>query len=214
MLKGTIDGILDVANFARNYIGGNLDRSGFGPRMTKWDGNTMSATESEDAKGNAVATTGGFLLGHVTSLGANGERVVAGSINYVDPSDQFGVFGSRVKPQSGALDVIGHGETTGIDVNNITIQGGKIKNLNHRQLAKLITNNPEFVGQDIRLISCSTGKGDFAQNLANKLNTNVFAPNEVIWITEHGRFFVVPMKNKLPVLSSPGKMIKFSSMKK
>jgi hypothetical protein len=30
--------VLDVANFARNYIGGNLDRSGFGQRMTKWDG--------------------------------------------------------------------------------------------------------------------------------------------------------------------------------
>jgi hypothetical protein len=88
----------------------------------------MSATEGENVKGNAIATTGGFLLGRVTSFGNNGERVFAGSVNYVDPSDEFGVFASRVKPQSGALDVIGHGETTGIDVNNITIQGGKIKN--------------------------------------------------------------------------------------
>ncbi|WP_295222081.1 hypothetical protein [uncultured Chryseobacterium sp.] len=82
MSKGLIDGILDVANFARNYIGGNVDRSGLGPRMTKWDGNTMSATESEDAKGNAVMTAGGFLLGEAPSLGAAGERILeTGAVN-------------------------------------------------------------------------------------------------------------------------------------
>ncbi|MCX8534664.1 hypothetical protein OEA66_20130 [Chryseobacterium sp. KC 927] len=44
--KGIMDQLLDFGNFLRNSFGNKSDYSGLGPRMTKWDGNTMSATET------------------------------------------------------------------------------------------------------------------------------------------------------------------------
>ena len=210
--KEIMNQILDFGNFLRNSFGNQSDYSGLGPRMTKWDGNTMSATESDNLKFSALLTADGFVTVGVSTLGA-APAAEAGSINYTNSVDQFGVFASKAKPQPGALDIIGHGSTISIEVNNVTVNGGKVA-VNHRILANLIKRNPQFTGQDIRLLSCSTGKCDLAQNLANKLNVNVFAPNEIIWAMPDCKFFVAPMNaQKLPIYSTPGKMIKFTPKK-
>jgi len=94
MSKGIIDGALDLGNFVRNYVGGTVDRSGLGPRMTKWDGNTMSATESEDAKGSAVATAGGYVLGGVASLGISAETTVASRFRILSNEEMGGIWGA------------------------------------------------------------------------------------------------------------------------
>ncbi|WP_295222086.1 hypothetical protein [uncultured Chryseobacterium sp.] len=203
--KATIDGILDVANFARNYIGGNVDRSGLGPRMTKWDGNTMSATESENAKGNAIITIEGAILGGITSS----ESAAAGSINYMKSGDRFAKFAAKAESQAGSLDVIGHGGPNIFEVNNITVDGGA-KLINHRVLANLIKRNPQFTNKmNIRLLSCSTGEDQFAQNLANKLNTNVFAPNNILWAHPSGKLTVGATSS-----ANTGKIIRFIPRKK
>jgi len=64
--------------------------------------------------------------------------------------------------------------------------------VNHRVLAKLIEGNPEFTGQNIRLLSCNTGVScnGIAQNLANKLNVDVKAPNDFLWIYPNGEITI------------------------
>jgi RHS repeat-associated protein len=63
--KGLINQLLDFGNFLRNSFGNQSDYSGLGPRMTKWDGNTMSATESQDAKFNALLAADGLVTAGV-----------------------------------------------------------------------------------------------------------------------------------------------------
>ena len=209
LTKGITDGALDFGNFLRNSFFNKSDYSGLGPRMTKWDGNTMGGEESQNAKFNAVLFADGLMTAGVGSVAVS----EAGSINYMKSTDNFAKFASKAESQAGALDVIGHGNPKVFEVNNITIDGGS-KLINHRVLATLIKQNPQFVGQDIRLLSCNTGEANFAQNLANKLNTNVFAPNKTLWAWPNGRLGVYPANAQgLPILSQPGKMIKFTPKK-
>ena len=44
------------------------------------------------------------------------------------------------------------------------------------------------------LLSCYTGSTEngFAQNLANKLNIRVTAPNDILWAYPNGRMVVAP----------------------
>lgn len=136
------------------------------------------------------------------------EAAEAGSINFMKSNDNFAKFAAKAEAQEGALDVIGHGNPNIFEVNNITIGGGQ-ELINHRVLAKLIKNNPQFVGQDIRLLSCCTGEAKFAQNLANKLKTNVYAPNNILWAHPSGKLTVGAKSYE-----NTGKMIKFSPLKK
>ena len=55
-----------------------------------------------------------------------------------------------------------------------------------------------YNGQTIRLWSCNTGALDngFAQNLANKLNVEVYAPTNYLWSTPNGNYFVAGMNNR------------------
>ena len=65
IVKGMTDGALNFGNFVRNSFANKSDYSGLGPRMTKWDGNTMSATESQDAKFNALLFADGLATGEL-----------------------------------------------------------------------------------------------------------------------------------------------------
>lgn len=73
---------------------------------------------------------------------------------------------------NGYYDIIAHGTPNGIQ----------------------ITHN----GQGIRLLSCNTGALDngFAQNIANQLNVEVYAPTNYLWATQDGNYFVAGMTNQ------------------
>lgn len=64
--------------------------------------------------------------------------------------------------------------------------------IDHRIAAKLIKKNGGYHGQEVRLLSCSTGKLDsgFAQNLANKLGVPVTAPTSILWARPSGTHYV------------------------
>ena len=64
-----------------------------------------------------------------------------------------------------------------------------------RLLAAIIRHTKGWNGQNIRLLSCSTGQrveGDycFAEELANALGVKVKAPNDVLYIVENGEIYV------------------------
>ena len=67
-------------------------------------------------------------------------------------------------------------------------------------------------GQPIRLLSCNTGtsSASFAQNLANKLNVSVWAPDKYLWASYSGNHFVAGMtKDGKPDYSDKGKFVEY-----
>ena len=94
-----------------------------------------------------------------------------------------------VTPQEGFFDVAMHGSPTAVGV------GTKKTNMSARLLASVIRHSKGYTGQDIRLLSCSTGKivGDdycFAEELANALGVRVSAPTDTLYVSEHGNLQV------------------------
>lgn len=95
----------------------------------------------------------------------------------------------NVLPDGNKFDVAMHGSPTSIAF------GGRQANMSPRLLAQIIKHNPAYKGQDIRLIACNTGtKIDdsycFAEELANALNVAVYAPNDLIFITQNGNIYI------------------------
>ena len=93
----------------------------------------------------------------------------------------------NVKPIEGFFDVAMHGEP------DVVCFGGRNRNMTARMLASVIRHSEGYTGQNIRLLSCSTGKkeGDsscFAEDLANALGVTVQAPNMALYIFPSGTF--------------------------
>ena len=135
-------------------------------------------------------------------------KPAAGDINYMKSSDPFYKYASRrseVDP-SGCLDIIAHGNPNGIEM----VVNGNRQVVDYKTAARLIQSSPSYNGQNIRLLSCSTGynQNGFAQNLANKLGVTVSAPSDLLWCRPDGTFFVAAGKtnslgNLVPDLSKP-----------
>lgn len=135
----------------------------------------------------------------------------AGDATFMDADDAFVSNISRRTDvdANGYFDVIAHGTPNGIQITH----NGQQMIVNHRTAARLIQNSDGYNGQSIRLLSCNTGALDngFAQNLANKLNVEVYAPTNYLWSTPNGNYFVAGMNTlRLPDMNNRGKFKLFS----
>jgi RHS repeat-associated protein len=97
--KGIIDGALDFGNFVRNSFFNKSDYSGLGPRMTKWDGNTMGAEESLNAKFNAILFADGLVTAGVTGIGNNSSLNRIKSLSAEEMANIWGA-GPRIDPNN------------------------------------------------------------------------------------------------------------------
>ena len=91
----------------------------------------------------------------------------------------------RVKPLKTYIDVAMHGSQTAVGF------GTKERNMSPRLLAAVIRHSKGWNGQNVRLLSCSTGarmENDycFAEELANALGVEVKAPDDVLFISGAG----------------------------
>ena len=134
----------------------------------------------------------------------------AGSLDFMNSDDQFlkNIKQSKDLDTPGRIDVIGHGTTKSIEVN----LNGKKYTFDHRTLSKFIKKDSTI--KSIRIMSCDTGadKNGFAQNLANKLNIIVEAPNKILWAYPSGKYVVAsrdPIHPDRPNLNDQGEFIKF-----
>jgi hypothetical protein len=81
-----------------------------------------------------------------------------------------------VPTYDGYLDVVMHGDATGTQANidyepvDFTLD----------QTATMIAASPSWEGRPLRLMSCSTAEADYAQQLADRLGTVVYAPDGVL----------------------------------
>ena len=95
----------------------------------------------------------------------------------------------NIKPLDTYFDVAMHGTSAAVCF------GSNSPNMNARILASIIRHSEGYTGQNIRLLSCSTGKSEgpflcFAEELANALGVTVQAPNLDLYISENGTFQV------------------------
>jgi filamentous hemagglutinin len=100
----------------------------------------------------------------------------------------------------GTFDVIAHGSPKTVEMQ--TARGPR--EIDHRIAARLIQNHPDYSGQPIRLLSCSTGNCNtgFAQGLADQLGTTVEAPTDILWAFNSGSMMVAPRLSNNPQSSS------------
>ena len=141
----------------------------------------------------------------------------AGAASFMKRNDNFSRFIKARKDvdPNGMVDVVAHGSANSIEIQH----AGKTVKIGSRTTAKLVSQLPDYKkGQPIRLLSCSTGSdpAGFAQNLANKLNVVVYAPNKILWAWERGRYIVADKSAKsspdgtpLPDMSRKGKFVRF-----
>jgi len=137
-------------------------------------------------------------------------KPASGDMNFMKSNDKFyqNVSNRTDIDPNGALDVIAHGNSNMIEMN---INGNRIL-ADSRTAANIIQHSAEYNGQNIRLLSCSTGSTEngFAQNLANKLNVKVTAPNDLLWARPDGSTFIAPkLPNGMPDLSNLGRLVDF-----
>jgi hypothetical protein len=128
----------------------------------------------------------------------------AGPVSFMRGNDRFFLNASNRADvdANGTFDVVAHGAPNKIQIQ--TANGPML--VDHRVAARLIQQSPGYTGQNIRLLSCSTGVSDtgFAQNLANKLGVEVTAPSDVLWAYPNGRMTVAPRGANGPDLNRLG----------
>ena len=114
--------------------------------------------------------------------------------NFFGKQDPLYIEAFSIEEEIGYEDIYAHGSPTSIQINN----NGVVKDYNAKEFAEYLKDN-NYSGNDIRLASCETGKGDnsFAQQLSEILNIQVKAPDsDVYYIPDEGTLFVgSPYKN-------------------
>jgi len=139
---------------------------------------------------------------------------VAGEVVFATPDyNYFNYIRNRsdVDP-GGVFDIVAHGATSAIQIE----LNGKVQLMDARFISRMMKHNQKYgKKQPIRLLSCLTGReaNGFAQNLANKLNTTVYAPTDLVWAYPSGRHFVAPRNPKRPNEPHPTKRGKFVPFK-
>ena len=104
--------------------------------------------------------------------------------------DAFGKLASNLPKKEGYYDVVIHGAPK-----TVSFFGERT---DARTIAKILKLRNDYSGGPIRLLSCSTGKGEdcFAQRLANELGVVVEAPDDVIWARSDKTYTIGPTRYK------------------
>lgn len=110
-------------------------------------------------------------------------------INYFSPSDPLYVEAFSMEEEEGFVNICMHGSPQSVQ----RLIDGVPTNFTASEFAELLKNNKKYNGEDLKLLSCSTGKGDnsFAQQLSKELGIRVKAPDDdVYYAVEEGVAFV------------------------
>ena len=113
---------------------------------------------------------------------------------YFNSSDMLYEYSKKVKPIDGYEDIAIHGDWLGFSINDLN--GNEIESYTPKEFAKILKEDPNYHGGNIRLLSCETGSKEAvaAQQLADALNVDVLAPTDVLFIDFNGKMTIGPDK--------------------
>jgi hypothetical protein len=104
------------------------------------------------------------------------------SENRVDLADD--ILSVILTPDYGGyLDLVIHGGPGGTQAH----VNDRRTNLTLEQTATLVEQTPTWDQRPVRLLSCSVGKEDYAQRLADRLGVPVYAPSDRLGVEDDGR---------------------------
>ena len=111
----------------------------------------------------------------------------------------------NIPKEEGYYDVVGHGSPDIMEFFG--------DNISSKTVMKILTGRDDYSGENVRLMSCSTGWADedgncFAQRLADILQVDVKAPNKLLYLHNDGTIHVGSSKYK-----HDGEMIVFHPRK-
>lgn len=149
---------------------------------------SLSEAEGRAIEQRNLAQVRGLNINNSSIDNPSGNGIIKLSINLFDPKDPIYLDALSIEEEPGFEDIHLHGSPSAVQVT----KNGKIVNLNVDEFIKEL-NKKGYTGGDLRLCSCSTAKGNnsFAQQLSQKLNIKVKAPDDdLYYIPEDGVLFV------------------------
>jgi hypothetical protein len=94
----------------------------------------------------------------------------------------------------GYLDVVMHGDAHGTQ----SYVEGRHTDFSLDQTCKLVEQSAAWGGRPIRLMSCSTGAAEYAQQMANRLGAPVYAPDGTLRVNADGTKYVMDHPDGAP----------------
>ena len=109
---------------------------------------------------------------------------------YVNSSDKLNEYSKNITPIDGFEDVVIHGNAFGFEIRDL--DGNVASKYTPSEFADILQKDPHYHGGAIRLISCETGVGEFcaAQRLADKLNVDILAPSDMVFVDMDGNITI------------------------
>ena len=89
---------------------------------------------------------------------------------------------SKIQEYGGYLDVVMHGDAEGTQASI----AGKPIDFSMEETARMVEGSPTWNDRPLRLMSCHTGSGDYAQQLADRLQVPVYAPTDYLCVYSDG----------------------------
>lgn len=121
--------------------------------------------------------------------GDKNTAVIKLRVNLFDRADPLYLDAFSIEEEDGFEDICVHGCPDSVQI----MENGKHVNMNAVEFADFLKENKSYRGGNIRLASCSTGKGEnsFAQQLSRALGVTVKAPDDdVYYAPDEGTLFV------------------------
>jgi RHS repeat-associated protein len=106
---------------------------------------------------------------------------------------------NAIPTSTGTYTVGAHGNPQGVADDRGMAKDLTGRSLGSRSLTAIIQQDSKFAGtKEIILYSCSTGKGNnpLAQQVANRTNLPVWAPDNLLWVNKKGVAFIGPRKSE------------------
>ena len=148
------------------------------------DGRAPTRSEGDDGGDGAPRTADEPLPGlpdHLQDVFRDSDRTPAGRSFYGPEDGPMRDLARRVPADPDRYVVDGHGDQDGMRVGD--------RRLDVDDVAALIRSDPNWNGREVMLLSCQTGDGDFAAQLASRLGVPVTAPNGLAWSDDGGNVF-------------------------
>lgn len=160
--------------------------------LKRLDDEAAAANAAEDAE--ALKFFGADARDDLNKIVSGGIIRLENGFAAFPKDDPLAVNIKAVKPLKTFFDVAMHGSSTAVGYGTLET------NMSPRLLASVIRHMDGWNGQNIRLLSCSTGKqiGEeycFAEELANALGVTVKAPSDTLYISKHGVIYIGELRD-------------------